>query len=167
MSPSPSTAHGPVAGSRPTLRSTISHGLLAGASGTAAHTAVMWLSQQVDQFRQPPQVIVDTVVAAVDADGRGRDQRRVLAATSHVAFGVANGILFSVLHRMRGFRGATAFGLAYGIGLYTVSYAGLIPFVGILPVPNRDQRSRQVALVAAHLAYGATAGQVISRFRPD
>jgi len=112
MIPSATKPHSPAAGSRPMLRSAISHGVLAGAAGTVAHSAVMWLSQQVGQFRQPPQVIIDSVLPAAHCDGLRGGQRRVLAVTSHVGFGIGNGMLFAILHRRQGFRSATAFGLA-------------------------------------------------------
>jgi hypothetical protein len=129
----------------------------------------MWLFQQVARFRLPPQVIVDAAVPESRHGGPAlaEEHRQFLAVTSHVGFGLGNGIVLAIVHRAIGFRRPIALGVAYGVGLYTVSYAGVVPAVGVLPAPHRDNRGRQLALAAAHVAYGAAAGQVLLRLSRD
>jgi hypothetical protein len=139
-------------------RRVLVRGIVAGAAGTAAHSAVLWASQQVARFRQPPQAIVDSVAPIDD-----REQRRALAMLSHIGFGLGNGVLLVLLHRTLGRPRTLPFALAYGLSLYTVSYAGVVPSLDILPPPHRDSAPRQLALIAAHVGYGAAAAQALSR----
>jgi len=148
--------------------STVARGMTAGAVGTAVHSSVMWLGRSMRRFAQPPELIIDSVLSSErDRTALDREHRSALAWASHVGFGVGNGALLATLHRPIGVRRPMALGVAYGLGLYTASYIGVIPRFGILPFPHQDNRARQLALVAAHIGYGVGAGQVLSRWWPD
>ena len=125
---------------------------------TCAHSAVMLLGQRLARFRQPPQVIVDstaTTIASNEPSAGTVRQHQALALASHFAFGAGNGIVFAILRRRVGpARTSIAIGVSYGLAVYTVSYAGVLPAVGILPPPPRDDRARQAALIGAHVAFG-------------
>jgi hypothetical protein len=133
---------------------------------TCAHSAVMWLGQRLAQFRQPPQVIVDSAAAAISSNDRSAGtvrQRRGLALASHFVFGAGTGIVFAILRRRVGpAQTSMAMGVSYGLAVYTMSYAGMLPAVGILPPPARDDRARQAALIGAHVAFGAALGRLVA-----
>ena len=140
-------------------------GALAGMIATCAHSVVMLFGQRLAQFRQPPQVIVDsaTTIASNEPSAGTVRQHRGLALASHFAFGAGNGIVFAILRRRVGpARTSMAIGVSYGLAVYTVSYAGMLPAVGILPPPARDDRARQAALIGAHVAFGGVLGRLIA-----
>ena len=85
----------------------------------------------------------------------------VLTAAAHLGYGVASGIVFSLLRRRRASRAqSTALGAAFGAALWGASYSGWVPAAGLLPPPHRDRPGRQPVLIAAHLIYGAVLGSL-------
>jgi uncharacterized membrane protein YagU involved in acid resistance len=56
-------------------------------------------------------------------------------------------------------------GALYGLALWLVSYQGWIPALGLLPPPEQDAQGRTMAMIAAHLVYGAMLGWMARRFQ--
>ncbi|HET7028133.1 MAG TPA: hypothetical protein VFI28_10630 [Candidatus Limnocylindrales bacterium] len=94
-----------------------------------------------------------------------------VGAALHVAFGAMLGAAFAaaiapvvaaVRRRLPARPSAAVMlpiaGVAFGSGVWLVSYWGLIPSLGILPPPDRDRPDRQVAMIAAHWVFGAALG---------
>ena len=53
--------------------------------------------------------------------------------------------------------------MAFGLGVWAVSYLGWIPALGLLPPPYRDNPRRAWTTLTAHLVYGAVLGAGLSR----
>jgi len=53
-------------------------------------------------------------------------------------------------------------GLAFGSGVWLVSYWGWLPSLGILPPPDQDRPGRQLSMLAAHWVFGATLGLALA-----
>lgn len=139
---------------------------MAGALATIPMTAVMVAAQRLGLMgRQPPEKITDAMLDRIDVSPP-REQRRGLAALAHLGFGAAAGALFAALRAGRPSPGrAMLEGAAYGTAVWTGSYAGWVPALGIMPAPEDDRRGRPASMVLAHWIYGATLGLVLATAR--
>ena len=140
----------------------VTRGAAAGAVATAAMSALMLAAGRTGLMgRQPPEAIVRQAGALAAAEPRGR-LADALAVVAHLGFGVGTGAAYALLPRSRRplLRGATM-----GTGVYAVSYAGWVPALGALPPATRDRPTRQAAMLAAHVVYGAVLGALDDRWR--
>ena len=138
-------------------------GAAAGVVATAVMSIVMEAGRHAASFRrQPPKLIIRTVLAggpkrAVPAEG-------ALAMAAHVGYGASCGALFALFTR-RHRSAASALGVGYGLLLWFVSYAGWVPAAGVMASPERDDRGRQLTLIAGHVVYGGVLAAVLRRLR--
>jgi hypothetical protein len=98
-------------------------------------------------------------LTAVEPRGRLAD---ALAVVAHLGFGVGTGAAYALLPRSTR---PVLRGLAVGVAVYAVSYAGWVPALGALPRATRDRTTRQAVMVAAHLVYGGVLGALDDRWR--
>lgn len=142
-------------------------GALDGGAATIVMSAAMLVARRAGWLgRAPPATITEHALDGVGA--REVPERAVdaLAAGAHLAFGAAAGALFRLVRRgPRGRRLAFLEGAAYGAAIWVVSYAGWIPALGILPMPQRDRPGRPAAMFLAHLVFGGTLGLLAERRR--
>lgn len=118
-------------------------------------SAVMAASYAVGPVRPAPELITEAVLHPFGTPSRPVEQGAALVA--HVAYGTANGILFSVAARhLPG--GQVRKGVAFGLALLLLSYEGWVPVAGILPPLHAQKPHRFRTLAAAHLVYGAVLG---------
>ena len=82
------------------------------------------------------------------------------APVAHLAFGATTGVLFGLLRPLAASLPGGPLGVAFGLGIYAISYMGWIPALKILPPPDRDRPGRPAVMVLAHIVYGAVLGQV-------
>lgn len=132
-----------------------SNGALAGALATVPMSAVMLGAERAGLMgRQPPEVIAQKALAAANQEP-GKGAVHATAVAAHFGFGAAAGAAFAWLNgdENSGPR-LVANGLAFGLAVYAVSYAGWIPAMGILPAPSHDRQGRQPSMAAAHAVYG-------------
>lgn len=102
-------------------------------------------------------------------------------AVLHVAFGGLLGAAFAAaavpLARRLGRRVAggrrpatsivlPAAGVAFGSAVWVASYWGWVPWLGLLPPPDRDRLDRQLAMLAAHWVFGASLGASLAWLMP-
>jgi hypothetical protein len=124
-------------------------GVLAGVAATMTMTATMRRLHAVlpddERYPLPPREIVDRSVPAVD-ERRARS-RTMLA---HFGFGGLTGALFALLPAIRGG------GIAYGLGVWALSYLGWIPAARILTPAHRHPLRRNLLMIAAHIVWGLT-----------
>jgi uncharacterized membrane protein YagU involved in acid resistance len=84
---------------------------------------------------------------------------------AHLGFGVGCGMLFTFLKPL--FPGRViAPGLVYGGLVWGVSYLGVLPALGLYPLPSRDSGSRTAVMIAAHAVFGITLAEIEERYRP-
>ena len=140
----------------------LTRGAAAGTLATAAMSALMLAAGRAGLMgRQPPEAIVRQAGALTAREPRGR-LADALAAAAHVGFGAGTGAAYALLPRS----GRPVLrGVAVGAGVYAVSYAGWVPALGALPPADRDRRSRQAAMLVAHVVYGAVLGALDDRWR--
>jgi len=140
----------------------LTRGAAAGAVATAAMSALMLAAGRAGLMgRQPPEAIVRRAGQLTATEPRGR-LAEALAAAAHLAFGVGTGAAYALLPPAGR---PVARGVAAGTAVYAVSYAGWVPALGALPPADRDRTSRQAAMAAAHVVYGAVLGALDNRWR--
>ncbi|GLS28358.1 hypothetical protein SAMN04488498_11576 [Mesorhizobium albiziae] len=124
-------------------------GVLAGVAATMAMTATMRRLHTVlpddERYPLPPREIVDRSVSAID-----ERQARSKTLLAHFGFGGLTGALFALLPAIRGG------GVAYGLGVWALSYLGWIPAARILAPAHRHPLRRNLLMIAAHIVWGLT-----------
>lgn len=91
-------------------------------------------------------------------------QRTAATLVAHFGYGTAVGSLLGAL-APRGAAKAAAAGAGFGLLVWTVSYLGLMPAMGLYPPATRDTPRRNILMIVAHLVWGGTAGAVVDALR--
>lgn len=124
-------------------------------------SAVMFASQRLGGMgEQPPERIVEEAASAAGT-GCGETQENATASAAHLAFGAAVGAMLAALQARFRFGHGVGPGIVHGLAVYTASYAGWIPALGILPFPTRDSNGRVFTMLAGHVVYGAVLGHLL------
>jgi hypothetical protein len=55
-------------------------------------------------------------------------------------------------------------GVGWGLAVWTGSYLGWLPALGLHPPATREPRERNALMLAAHVVWGATAGTLLETF---
>lgn len=157
------TAHEPV-------RASMVRGGLAGFVATAPMTLAMDLMHRRlpawERYPLPPSEITEALESRAGvADDLSPGEHAALTMANHFAYGAATGALYPlVADRLPG--GAAAKGIVYGLGVWTASYLGLLPSLGILTPAAEHPRERNALMIAAHVVWGAALGITESWARP-
>ncbi|MDQ3493849.1 MAG: hypothetical protein M3452_11420 [Chloroflexota bacterium] len=92
-------------------------------------------------------------------DIKDQDTRDALAVANHLGFGAGGGAIFGLVsRRLPRSVPRVAAGMAYGAMIWTVSYAGWVPALRLMPAPHDDEPARPALMLGAHLVYGAVLG---------
>jgi uncharacterized membrane protein YagU involved in acid resistance len=82
----------------------------------------------------------------------------------HYSFGAAAGALFPLV-APRQLPAAVGAGVIYGLTVWSVSYLGFLPAIGLRHHAKNDHQHRTAMMLAAHVVWGATLGLIV-RGRP-
>lgn len=135
-------------------------GSLAGLVGTAAMSLVIAAGRATRLFWTPPPKLITANVER-RAGVRQKLPRPAFDASwiaAHLGYGMASGALYSLLRSLLP-ASPVAAGLLYGGAVWSVSYLGLMPSLGLYPWPEDDSRSRMAVMIAAHAVYGVTTAE--------
>jgi hypothetical protein len=131
----------------------VSSGALSGLAATTTMSLLMLAAQRVGLLGEPPPRRLTRRILArlgpVVPRGRALDSA---ATVAHFAFGASMGGLFGLAPG----RPTAARGLLFGLGVWAVNYAGILPRLGLMPPARRDRPGRPASMILAHLVYGAT-----------
>ena len=135
-------------------------GLRAWRSGSeppAAGRPEVTLAGALTQAESPgPEGLAEQFAYKVGAGVFGRDispQTRPAGRAVHLAYGAWWGMLYGLLQAS--FRRPPAlFGAAYGLAVWLVGPAFLVPAMRLMGRPSEEPPGRTAALVAGHVAYG-------------
>ncbi|MBW3625283.1 MAG: DUF1440 domain-containing protein [Armatimonadetes bacterium] len=100
-----------------------------------------------------PHYITKSALKAFLKDEPDPDWVKSLSALSHLGYGAFWGALYGLWSGNKNKN--IARGMAFGLGVWAIGYAGWVPALGILNPPHREHRNREVRLLLAHLVYGA------------
>lgn len=139
----------------PGTLSRLLRGARSGAEATAAMTAAFaafdafgWLGQL------PPRQVVDRLLP--NASER---TARVATMVSHTSYGALFGAGFAFLPRRR----PVLVGVLFGLLVCAANYEALLPGLRIRQPLHRDQRREIIAMLVAHIVYGAGLQQRLAR----
>lgn len=139
-------------------------GAAAGIGATAAMSGFMLLAQRIGLLqRLPPlELTSKSIERSGLGDEVGPEAHGDLGWLAHYAFGAAGGGLFAVArHRLRTPGPTVGHGIAFGLLVWLVSYAGWIPALRLLPPPTEDEPGRPAGMILAHVVYGASLALVL------
>lgn len=116
-----------------------------------------------EQYPLPPRLILESVTDKAGAENElDEDTETGLAYLGHFAYGTSVGAIYPLLVR----EPSAATGVLFGLGVWTGSYLGYLPALGILTPATEHPARRNALMIAAHVVWGAAlgalAGQVIN-----
>ena len=132
----------------------------AGVLATVPMTGVMETGFRLlpadERYPLPPRQVTEAVDAGLGGPLPEAEGVRIASTlVAHLAYGGAAGSVFALAGP--GDRiGGLARGIAFGLGVWAVSYLGLLPALGLLSPPTRHPRGRTALMVAAHVVWGAS-----------
>ena len=138
-------------------------GAVAGLSATVPMTAAMTEMHKHlpphEQYPLPPRLITENALASVDAhDELPEEGETKLALVNHFAYGTAMGSIYAAGLKALGAEPSTANGVAFGLGVWAISYQGLLPVAGLFPPAHQQPARRNALMIAAHIVWGAGLG---------
>jgi uncharacterized membrane protein YagU involved in acid resistance len=110
------------------------------------------------RYPLPPRIITQRTTRAAGVEQELDEQEQVgLTLAAHFGYGAAAGALYPPLaDRVPG--PAVAKGVGYGLLVWTGSYLGLLPALGILTPATEHPARRNLLMIAAHVVWGAALG---------
>jgi hypothetical protein len=146
-------------------------GLLGGVVGTAVMSVAMRAMHRRlppdDQFPLPPRVIA---VAAAEKSGVGAPRteanRRRLTLAAHYGYGTAMGGVYGLLAPRTPWAPVIG-GVPFALAVWSSSYLGWLPALGLYPPATRESAPRNGLMIAAHLVWAGTIAAVVEVIRPD
>jgi hypothetical protein len=113
---------------------------------------------------QPPEKITARLMSRAGWRRRSKESQDLAATLLHLGFGAGAGALFAVLRRsLRLPLPAVVQGVAFGSGVWFVSYMGWVPWLQIMPPADEDRPGRPQTMLAAHWVYGGVLGALSGR----
>lgn len=137
-------------------------GGIAGLAATLPMTIAMKLMHEnlppEEQYPLPPREITEKVAeeAGVD-DDMTEDQHRAATLAAHFGYGTACGIVYGIASPVLP-GSPTARVIGFGLAVWTGSYLGLLPSLGILKSATEHPARRNALMIAAHVVWGAATG---------
>lgn len=132
-------------------------GSVAGVIATLPMSAFMLAARRAGLLtEQAPERITElSIERSIHNEVKGRTLDAATALT-HLAFGAVAGALYAVsLGRWRGESLPPGLvGAVYGTLVWLISYWGVLPALGLMPSPPRDERQRPLVMLTAHWIYG-------------
>jgi hypothetical protein len=153
------------------LPATLIAGAGAGCAATAPMTAAMELMHRGLPWREryplPPSEIVSQLTEAIGLRKYvGRQEHIAITLASHFAYGTAAGALYGPLARIIPLPAALK-GVIFGLLVWTLSYLGLLPGLGILRPATKHPPRRNALMIAAHILWGLVLGLLTERLQPQ
>src|SRR5919198_1553276 len=139
-------------------------GAVTGAIATVPMSLVMLGAKRAGLMgTQPPEKITARLLSKVGWR-RSKESQDLMATLLHLGFGAGAGAAFTILRR--GLRlpvPAVVQGVAFGTGVWLVSYMGWVPWLEIMPPADEDRPGRPQTMLAAHWVYGGVLGALSGR----
>jgi hypothetical protein len=137
----------------------IAAGSAAGAAATLPMSGVVWGARTIGVYRRKPppeQVAEESTRPLFEPKRLPGPARAALKTGQHFGFGGAVGGVFGLASFA--VKPSALTGLLTGLGVWAASYGHVIPAVGVMPPPGRDEHGRAATMVVAHVVYGLALG---------
>jgi len=136
-------------------------GLVATAPMTASMTVMHQLLPEQEQYPLPPsEITAELTEEAGVASQLNETEHFELTMVNHFAYGAATGALYGPLAQSLPFHPALR-GIGYGLVVWTVSYLGLLPALGILRPATEHPARRNILMILAHVVWGSVVGVLV------
>lgn len=148
------------------------NGLIKGALAGIVATIPMTLAMKTlhselppdERYPLPPRLIVESAAEKLDVEDDLREEDEfALTVASHFAYGAATGAIYCQGLEIQDMQPSAASGIVYGLGVWTVSYLGLLPGLGLLTPATEHPARRNAVMIAAHIVWGAALGATARR----
>lgn len=142
-------------------------GFIATAPMTAAMEAMHRQLPWYEQYPLPPREITEKMAEEAGMDDNLDEEEQVEATlVNHFAYGAACGTVYGMMARhLPG--PPVAHGIGFGLVVWTGSYLGLLPALGILKPATEHPARRNALMIAAHVVWGAAAGMAFNALAED
>lgn len=142
-------------------------GAAAGAIATAPMTAFMEAAHRSlpapQRYPLPPSEITAVLEEQANVDDAvSQETHAALTLFNHFAYGAGCGAIYAVTAARLPLPPPVK-GVGFGLAVWTVSYLGLLPALGILRPATEHPAQRNALMIAAHVVWGAVAGVVVER----
>lgn len=143
------------------------NGALAGCVATAPMTVFMEAAHRFlprhEQYPLPPGEITAAVTADAGVhDELDREQHVALTLFNHFAYGTGCGALYGPLANTVPLSPVIK-GIGFGLGVWAISYLGLLPALGILRPATEHPARRNLLMIVAHVIWGSVTGVLTER----
>ena len=139
----------------------VAAGFLATVPMSVAMLCVQRMLPRKQQSTLEPRRISDDMLRRADLhDDLTERHREGISVVAHFGYGAATGIVYTLVARKLPVPKALR-GPAYGLMVWTASYAGWLPAIGTLPPPQHRPGGRNLLLIVSHLIWG-TATETVS-----
>jgi uncharacterized membrane protein YagU involved in acid resistance len=151
--------------------SALAVGALAGLAATAPMTLFMQhMYQQLparERYPLPPSEIVEELTEQAGVDDQiDQSEHVALTLLAHFGYGAATGALYAPL--AHAFHPPTMLdGAAFGLGVWSASYLGLLPALGILRPATEHPARRNALMIGAHVVWGVALGLIVEQLLPE
>lgn len=137
-------------------------GSIAGTLATVPMSVVMLASQAAGFMeKQPPEKITEELLDRARLHPP-EPVKKELTVVNHLLFGAAAGALYGLARRaltaseaMPPARVEVPASIAFGLGVWFVSYEGWVPASGFMPPSHKTDPSRPLTMASAHVVFGA------------
>ena len=143
-------------------------GALAGLASTVPMSAVMLgLHRRLpwwERYALPPRQITEEITERVGVHHHLNEEAHDAAAiASHFAYGAAAGALYApIAEKIKA--PPVVKGIAFALGVWTLSYLGWLPSARILPIATEHPPRRNLLMIAAHIVWGAALGTLTGKW---
>ena len=150
---------------------TILLGAAAGFAATAPMSAAMKaMKGQLPWYQRyalPPLQVVRRASRAVGLDDHADDQaHELMTGVAHFGYGAACGAIYAAAVSPLRLVGVIT-GVLFGLVVWTVSYMGVMPALGLFPHASREPDRRNLLMIVAHVVWGATLGGMLATLDRD
>jgi hypothetical protein len=136
-------------------------GAIAGTLATLPMSVLMLAAQRAGWLtEQPPERITAVSLKRTAGDSPDGLALDALTAVVHLGVGAAAGAVYgAMVEPLRPERvPPAAWGAIYGSLFWALSYVALLPALGLMPPPARDERRRPPVMLASHCVFGGVLG---------
>jgi len=140
----------------------IRNGAIAGVIATLPMTLFMLLMGRIlpkwQHYDLPPEKITDELAERAGVkEHLEKPERIAVALMAHMGYGAATGTLYPLFAKGVSFS-AMLKGIVFGLGVWAVSYLGLLPALQMKTTAQQEPLQRNLLMIAAHIIWGATLG---------
>ncbi len=144
-------------------------GLVATLPMTASMEAMFRFLPHHEQYALPPSEITTKFTDELGVSEQlDQPEHSALTLFNHFAYGAAAGALYGpIAPAFKPNLGAAPAlkGIAWGIVVWTVSYLGLLPALGVLRTATQHPGRRNMLMIVAHLVWGSVLGLLTERWQ--